>query len=139
LYGPSKGAVLTGSITDVAIVPTTCGANVTCTRGSFEIAEDWAKLFILKNSSASTTSAASCGVGGELNATLRRLLGLSTTERQTFGCAEHLEKFEQLHHFPDSLYRATWGKECPQSELLDDVENRTFSSWIAHVLNFGSW
>ncbi|ETS78053.1 hypothetical protein PFICI_10115 [Pestalotiopsis fici W106-1] len=53
-YGPSKGASLTGSITDIAIVPTTCASNGTCTRGSFEIAEDWAKLFVLKNSSAST-------------------------------------------------------------------------------------
>ncbi|KAL3291108.1 carboxylic ester hydrolase [Colletotrichum asianum] len=55
-FGPSKEAVLTGSITDVAIVPTTCAANGTCTRGSFEIADDWLKLFLLKNSSASTAN-----------------------------------------------------------------------------------
>ncbi|KAI4599404.1 hypothetical protein KJ359_001846 [Pestalotiopsis sp. 9143b] len=55
-FGPNKGAVLTGSITDQAIVPTTCTTNGTCTRGSFEIAEDWAGLFVLKNSSASTAN-----------------------------------------------------------------------------------
>ncbi|XDG07066.1 hypothetical protein ABKA04_006681 [Annulohypoxylon sp. FPYF3050] len=55
-HGPSKGSVLTGSITDIAIVPTTCTANGTCSRGTFEIAEDWVKLFLLKNSSATTTN-----------------------------------------------------------------------------------
>ncbi|KAK2751232.1 feruloyl esterase b precursor [Colletotrichum kahawae] len=57
-FGPSKEAVLTGSITDVAIVPTTCATNGTCTRGSFEIADDWFKPFLLKNSSASTANMA---------------------------------------------------------------------------------
>jgi hypothetical protein len=38
--------------TDQAIVPTTCTANGTCTGGSFELAQDWIKLFILKNANA---------------------------------------------------------------------------------------
>lgn len=51
-FGVNKDAVLTGKETDLAIVPTICTANGTCTGGSFELSQDWIKLFILKNSSA---------------------------------------------------------------------------------------
>lgn len=47
---------MTGSITDIALVSTSCDDNGNCTRGTFEIAEDWIKLFILKSSNETTTN-----------------------------------------------------------------------------------
>ncbi|KAK3935404.1 putative feruloyl esterase [Diplogelasinospora grovesii] len=55
-FGVNKDAVLTGSQTDPAVIPTTCNSNGTCTRTSFELAADWIKLFILKNSSATVSN-----------------------------------------------------------------------------------
>ncbi|GKT42802.1 putative feruloyl esterase [Colletotrichum spaethianum] len=48
-FGASNEAILTGSITDVAVVPTTCAANGTRT-------DDWLKVFLLKNSSATAAN-----------------------------------------------------------------------------------
>ncbi|KAF4630690.1 hypothetical protein G7Y89_g7442 [Cudoniella acicularis] len=56
-FGLSKDAPLAGpSVTDLIVLPTTCSSNGTCKRGSFEISEDWIKLFVLKNSSADLTT-----------------------------------------------------------------------------------
>jgi feruloyl esterase len=55
-YGVYKGGRLTGSVTDPAIIPTTCASNGTCTRQAFELAEDWVRLFVLRNSTASISS-----------------------------------------------------------------------------------
>lgn len=52
----NKDAVLTGSQTDQSIIPTTCDSNGTCTRSPFELAADWIRLFILKNSSATVSN-----------------------------------------------------------------------------------
>ncbi|WYZ42469.1 hypothetical protein EsH8_VI_000168 [Colletotrichum jinshuiense] len=54
-FGPNKDAILTGSITDISVVPTTCKANGTCTAGNAGLFSDWIKLFVLKNSSAPVT------------------------------------------------------------------------------------
>ncbi|KAM0326339.1 hypothetical protein ACHAQA_006939 [Verticillium albo-atrum] len=54
-FGPGKDAVLTGSLTDIAIIPTTCSANGTCTKDAVGLFDDWIRLFILKNSTASTS------------------------------------------------------------------------------------
>ncbi|KAJ4361249.1 hypothetical protein N0V95_002067 [Ascochyta clinopodiicola] len=51
-YGPYMGSALTGSITDPALLSTICSLNGTCTAGSFEIAEDWIKIFLKKDSGA---------------------------------------------------------------------------------------
>lgn len=51
-YGLGKDVSVTGSITDVAIVPTTCGTNGTCTAGDFTLAQDWIKYFLVKDEAA---------------------------------------------------------------------------------------
>ncbi|KAM5352938.1 hypothetical protein ACJ41O_005660 [Fusarium nematophilum] len=51
-FGPYKDSVLTGSATDVPLIPTTCSNNGTCTRGTLSLFDDWIRLFVLKNSSA---------------------------------------------------------------------------------------
>jgi hypothetical protein len=71
-------------------------------------------------------SAASSGVGGQLHATIYQLLSADAANRHAnkYDSINVLDKFKHLHHFSSPLYRTLWGKECPQSELLDDVENR---------------
>ena len=44
--------MVTGTPTEPSIAGTTCSSNGTCTRTSFELVEDWVKLFLLKNASA---------------------------------------------------------------------------------------
>ncbi|KAE8326667.1 hypothetical protein BDV39DRAFT_176844 [Aspergillus sergii] len=70
------------------------------------------------------TSAASYGLDSQLHATLYKLMTMTTVEGQAGNYIRLLETFEQLHHFSSPLYRVVWGKEYPQSELLDDLENR---------------
>lgn len=69
------------------------------------------------------TAAASCGVGGEVNGTLYGLMSRGDADGTT-SVFQPLDNFEKLHRFSNSLYRTTWGEDYPQSELLDDVENR---------------
>jgi hypothetical protein len=42
---------VTQSPTNLGIIPTSCSSNGTCTASSVEIADDWLKLFLLKNAS----------------------------------------------------------------------------------------
>ncbi|KAE8422241.1 hypothetical protein BDV36DRAFT_291423 [Aspergillus pseudocaelatus] len=70
------------------------------------------------------TSAASYGLDSQLHATLYQLMSTTAVERQAGHYIQPLEKFEQLHHYSSPLYRIVWGDEYPQTELLDDVENR---------------
>ncbi|KPM46440.1 hypothetical protein AK830_g33 [Neonectria ditissima] len=72
-------------------------------------------------------AAASCGVGGELNGTLVKLMSESTSVESQF---QPLENFDRLHRYSNPLYRTTWGEDYPQSELLDDVENRSVYSLL---------
>lgn len=55
-FGFNKDAALTGSDVQQGIVPTKCTTNGTCTRGSFDLAEDWIKLFILKDKGSSLSN-----------------------------------------------------------------------------------
>ncbi|KAH6695644.1 tannase [Plectosphaerella plurivora] len=59
-FGPSMDAILTGTITDLANINTTCSKDSTCgaetcTRGPVPLADDWFRLFLLKNSTASVS------------------------------------------------------------------------------------
>jgi hypothetical protein len=48
--------MIIGSITDMAIIPTECQDNKTCTPGRFSLGDDWVKYFILKDADADTSS-----------------------------------------------------------------------------------
>ncbi|KAL4795257.1 hypothetical protein BDV19DRAFT_363409 [Aspergillus venezuelensis] len=79
-------------------------------------------------------AAATSGVGGQLHGTIDKLLSTNTSSNGQITSGrptdwytsplQLLDKFEQLHHFSNPLYRTLWGAEYPQSELLHDVENR---------------
>ncbi len=49
---------MTDSSINFGIIPTSCNQNGTCTASSFEIAEDWIKLFLLRNASADLSTMA---------------------------------------------------------------------------------
>ncbi|KAK7403325.1 hypothetical protein QQX98_010914 [Neonectria punicea] len=68
-----------------------------------------------------------CGVGAQLNGMLVKLMSGSTSAESQF---QPLESFDRLHRFSNPLYRTTWGEDYPQSELLDDVENRSVYSLL---------
>ena len=70
------------------------------------------------------TSAASYGLDSQLHATLYQLISTTTVDGQAGHYNQPLEKFEQLHHYSSPLYRIVWGDDYPQTELLDDIENR---------------
>ncbi|KAE8138522.1 hypothetical protein BDV38DRAFT_281831 [Aspergillus pseudotamarii] len=70
------------------------------------------------------TSAAGSGLDSQLHATLYELMSTTAVDGQAGHYSQALETFEQLHHYSSPLYRIVWGDEYPQTELLDDVENR---------------
>lgn len=51
-FGVNKDASVTQSSINLGIIPTSCNRNGSCTASPFEIADDWLKLFLLKNASA---------------------------------------------------------------------------------------
>ncbi|ATY60496.1 feruloyl esterase b precursor [Cordyceps militaris] len=55
-YGLGKDVLVTGSMTDVAIVPIECQRNGSCTAGNFTLADDWIKYFVLKDADADTSA-----------------------------------------------------------------------------------
>lgn len=67
--------------------------------------------------------AASVGIGGQVNAAIFSLL-LSSPGDATTSNEDPVKAFSALHRFSNPLYRMSWGDVYPQSELLDDVENR---------------
>ncbi|PSN74159.1 hypothetical protein BS50DRAFT_476531, partial [Corynespora cassiicola Philippines] len=68
------------------------------------------------------SAAASFGCGGQVNGTIYSLLvGEEESHARTLS---PVEAFGRLHRFSNPLYRMTWGDNYPQTELLDDVENR---------------
>ncbi|KAJ3549023.1 hypothetical protein NM208_g723 [Fusarium decemcellulare] len=75
-------------------------------------------------------AAASCGVGGQLNGTLHKLMSQNTSDDGLSTPTQPLQNFDKLHRFSNSLYRTTWGEDYPQTELLDDVENRSVYSLL---------
>lgn len=70
------------------------------------------------------SSAASYGLGSQLLTTLSKLMSTDSGDNHDLSYRHLIDKLEQLHHFSIPLYRIVWGKEYPQSELLDDVENK---------------
>jgi len=67
--------------------------------------------------------AASVGIGGQVNAAIFSVL--LSRSGDTASCnADPVKAFSALHRFSNPLYRISWGDDYPQSELLDDVENR---------------
>ncbi|KAF2008825.1 hypothetical protein BU24DRAFT_92033 [Aaosphaeria arxii CBS 175.79] len=71
-------------------------------------------LFLLDASASST------GIGGQITSTLLE-------NKFGYGAMQDISEMEALsrfHRFSNPLYRLHWGDAYPQSELLDDVENR---------------
>ncbi|OKL57039.1 hypothetical protein UA08_07356 [Talaromyces atroroseus] len=64
-------------------------------------------------------SASTFGLGGEINAALNQIL-----PTQNPGASMMNGPAARLHRFSYPLYRTIWGNDYPQSELLDDVNNR---------------
>lgn len=81
--------------------------------------------------------AASIGIGGQVNAAIFSLLlsnpGDGLTPRQ-----DPVKAFSALHRYSNPLYRVSWGDAYPQSELLDDVENRNIYALLGQcaILRF---
>lgn len=67
--------------------------------------------------------AASVGIGGQVNAAIFSLLLPCPGDTAT-RYEDPVKAFSVLHRFSNPLYRISWGDAYPQSELLDDVENR---------------
>ncbi|OLN96308.1 Sterol uptake control protein 2-like protein 4 [Colletotrichum chlorophyti] len=69
-------------------------------------------------------SAASYGLGGQLNCALHKIMAAINAGSGLSGAFQPLDAFERLHRFSNPLYRSMWADAYPQAELLDDVENR---------------
>ncbi|KAL1848551.1 hypothetical protein Daus18300_013561 [Diaporthe australafricana] len=54
-FGLNQDSVLGDSAYQQGIISTTCGSNGTCTLNEIELATDWVKLFLYKNSNSSTS------------------------------------------------------------------------------------
>ena len=81
--------------------------------------------------------AASVGVGGQVNAAIFGLL-LSSPKDVLTRTQDPVKVFSALHRYSNSLYRISWGDTYPQSELLDDVENRNIYALLGQcaILRF---
>ncbi|KAH7186098.1 Tannase/feruloyl esterase [Fusarium flagelliforme] len=55
-FGVSKGGALTGSMTDQALIPTSCSKNGTCTRDIYPLGEQWVTLFGMKKQNGTTAN-----------------------------------------------------------------------------------
>ncbi|KAL0942049.1 C6 zinc finger domain protein [Colletotrichum truncatum] len=81
-------------------------------------------------------SAASYGLGGQLNCALHKIMGVLEANhgntRVGIGSSpfQPLDSFERLHRFSNPLYRSMWADTYPQAELLDDVENRIVYAFL---------
>lgn len=82
-------------------------------------------------------AAASSGVGGHVNAAMFSLL-LSAPGDEVKSGHDPVKAFSALHRYTNPLYRNLWGDAYPQSELLDDVENRNIYSLLGQcaILRF---
>ncbi|KAH7360349.1 hypothetical protein BKA65DRAFT_547072 [Rhexocercosporidium sp. MPI-PUGE-AT-0058] len=65
-------------------------------------------------------SAATYGLGGQVNSSLTQLLSQVTYEDED----NPIKGYFKVHQHSNSLFRIIWGEEYPQRELLDDLENR---------------
>ncbi|KAG4434825.1 hypothetical protein IFR05_009696 [Cadophora sp. M221] len=65
-------------------------------------------------------SAATYGLGGQVNSSLTQLLSQVTDEDED----NPIRGYFKVHQHSNSLFRTIWGESYPQSELLDDLENR---------------
>ena len=74
--------------------------------------------------------AASVGIGGQVNAAIFSLTLLPTPDDAAIRYEDPVKAFSVLHRFSNPLYRISWGDAYPQSELLDDVENRNIYSLL---------
>jgi hypothetical protein len=63
-------------------------------------------------------SATSCGLAGQINSPLGQLL------RADGDYEWPLKGFSAIHRHSTSLCRSVWGEEYPESELLEDLENK---------------
>ncbi|KAF4956262.1 hypothetical protein FSARC_11618 [Fusarium sarcochroum] len=70
------------------------------------------------------SAAASYGVDSRLNTTLHEIMMTCRNYTKEHDHLALLDKLEQLHHFSSPLYGTVWGKEYPQDELVDDIENK---------------
>lgn len=65
-------------------------------------------------------SAATYGLGGQVNSSLTQLLSHVTDEDED----NPIKGYFKVHQHSNALFRTVWGEAYPQSELLDDLENR---------------
>lgn len=75
-------------------------------------------------------AAAWYGVGGNVIAAVYHLLSQDMSETE-IGSLHPLQAYDTLYKYSNPLYRKIWGDVYPQSELLDDVENRSVYSLLS--------
>ncbi|KAJ8116835.1 hypothetical protein OPT61_g1822 [Boeremia exigua] len=77
------------------------------------------------------SAAATSGVGGHVNEAILDML-LSNPTDSHMRSKDPIKAVARLHHYSNSLYRLAWGDAYPQSELVDDVENRNIYALLGH-------
>lgn len=77
------------------------------------------------------SAAATSGVGGHVNEAILTMLLSNPTDSQ-LRSRDPIKAVARLHHYSNSLYRLAWGDAYPQSELVDDVENRNVYALLGH-------
>lgn len=78
-------------------------------------------LWMLVQDSAASTY----GIGGQLNGVLHQIMGGTSNE-----IMPPVKNLDRLIRFTNPLYRIVWGDSYPQTELVDDVENRDVFSLL---------
>lgn len=80
-------------------------------------------------------AAASSGVGGCVNAAMISLLLSTSANSSAARPQDPIRAFSAFHRYSNPLYRVSWGDAYPQSELLDDVENRDVYALLGQCAN----
>ncbi|KEZ45490.1 hypothetical protein SAPIO_CDS1808 [Scedosporium apiospermum] len=64
------------------------------------------------------------GLGGQVTGTLLKMMAEDNARRRK-ASPGLMDSLSWLHRYSNPLYRAVWGDVYPQTEMVDDLENRT--------------
>lgn len=102
-YGASKDSTLTAT-TSPAILGTVCSENGTCSRSEFSLADDWIRLFVLKNNSADLTTMTRAGYERIFHDSVQQfssIIGTSDPDLRQFRDLGH--KMVTYHGLADAI------------------------------------
>ncbi|KAM5350023.1 hypothetical protein ACJ41O_006528 [Fusarium nematophilum] len=80
---------------------------------------------LLARISGMDSSASFYGLGGQVTGILQNMMTADGDRRKSISHSELMDNVNRLEKYSNPLYRAVWGDRYPQTEMVDDLENRS--------------